>query len=66
VTIKAAELIAELERKGFFRVGGKGSHVKLRSAENITIIVPDHKGRDIPRGLALAILKHAGIDPASV
>jgi predicted RNA binding protein YcfA (HicA-like mRNA interferase family) len=63
---KSAELIAALRRNGFSRVGGKGSHVKLRNANNITIIIPDHKGHDISQGLALAILKHAGIDPESL
>ena len=62
---KPQEIVRTLERNGFVRVSQKGSHVKLRKQDK-TIIVPDHKGKDISFGLGCAILKRAGINPDSV
>jgi predicted RNA binding protein YcfA (HicA-like mRNA interferase family) len=52
-----------LEQNGFINVRQNGSHVKMRDSNGVTIVIPDHKGRDISYGLACAILKQAGIDP---
>ena len=60
--LQANELIHLLETHGFERVGQKGSHVKMRSQDGVTIIVPVHAGRNIKPGLLLAILNKAGID----
>ena len=38
----------------------------MRNDEGDVIIVPIHQGRDMKRGLVLAILKQAGIDPNSI
>ncbi|GHS87219.1 hypothetical protein AGMMS49957_06710 [Synergistales bacterium] len=58
---KSAELIRLLERHGFTQIDQTGSHVKMRNGDNITVVVPMHKGRDIGRGLTTAILRQAGI-----
>jgi predicted RNA binding protein YcfA (HicA-like mRNA interferase family) len=63
---KSVELIRLLEKYGFYKVSQRGSHVKMRNSNMITIVIPDHKGRDIPYSLACAILKRAGIDPDSL
>ena len=60
--LQANELIRLLETHGFERVGQKGSHVKMRSPDGVTVIVPVHAGRNIKPGLLLAILNKAGID----
>lgn len=60
--ITADELINLLKRNGFVKIGQKGSHVKMRSPENITIIIPNHSGKNIKPGLLLSILNRAGID----
>ena len=64
---KPLELIRLLEEHGFRRIDQTGSHVKMhREDENITVIVPNHKGKDVHPGLANAILRQAGIDAASM
>lgn len=62
----ADELINLLKFHGFVKVGQKGSHVKMRSPENVTIIIPAHSGRNIKPGLLLSILNRAGIDVNSI
>jgi predicted RNA binding protein YcfA (HicA-like mRNA interferase family) len=60
---KAHELIKILEENGFTRISQKGSHIKMQNENNVTIVVPIHKGKDISYGLGLAILKQANIKP---
>lgn len=62
----ADELISLLKRHGFVKIGQKGSHVKMRSPENVTVIVPLHSGRNIKSGLLLSILNRAGINVDSI
>ena len=62
----ADELINLLRLHGFVKIGQKGSHVKMRSSENVTIIIPSHSGRNIKPGLLLSILNRAGIDVNSI
>lgn len=64
---KPAELIRLLEERGFRQIDQTGSHVKMHNEnENITVIVPNHKGKDVHPGLANAMLRQAGIDAASL
>ena len=60
--IDAYELVKLLESHGFMRVKQKDSHLKLRSSDGTTIIVPVHSGKSIKPGLLLSILNKAGID----
>jgi predicted RNA binding protein YcfA (HicA-like mRNA interferase family) len=59
---KPIALIRLLEKNGFQQVDQSGSHVKMRNLDNVTVIVPFHKGKDIGTGLSNAILRQAGID----
>jgi predicted RNA binding protein YcfA (HicA-like mRNA interferase family) len=55
------DVLRELERAGFVRVGQRGSHVKLRDAQGRTVIVA-HPTKDIPRGTLRSIERQAGIE----
>ena len=51
-----------LEQYGFQLVSQKGSHRKWRNFERkLQVIVPDHKGRDLPLGTLRNILVNANI-----
>ena len=52
-------MVRALERAGFVSVGRRGSHVKLRSAEGGTVIVPLHP--QLARGALASILRQAGM-----
>ena len=60
--LKADELIKILERNGFIKAGQKVSHIKMRSFNGITVIVPVHSGKNIKPGILLSILNKSGID----
>ena len=64
--LTADETIKLLSACGFTVVSQKGSHIKMRSAEGIVIIIPNHAGHTIKPGLLKAILRQAGIDEKSV
>jgi len=60
--IRAAELVRFLKARGFVHDRQRGGHVILRNpATGQTVSVPVHTGCDIGRGLALQILKQAGL-----
>lgn len=60
--IKAEKLIKVLKKKGFVlsRVAGS-HHVFVRYEDKLTVVVPSHKGRDLGKGITLAVLKDAQI-----
>ena len=53
------EVVSSLAKAGFDQVAQRGSHVKLRSADGRTVIVPDH--REIARGTMRSILRQSGL-----
>ena len=59
--LKPDELIRLLEQHGFIKISQEGSHVKMRNQEGTTIIIPVHQGKDLKKGLTVAILRRAGI-----
>ena len=60
----AAELERILARHGFGLVSQRGSHRKWRHPErHLQVVVPLHKGRPIPIGTLLHILKGAEVPP---
>ena len=61
-TFKASEIIKLLEHNGFIKIGQKGSHIKMRSLDGTTIVIPSHSGKNLKTGLLLSILNKAGID----
>lgn len=58
----AKQIETILKRYGFRLVSQKGSHRKWRNDErNLQVIVPYHKGRDLPLGTLRNILVNADI-----
>jgi predicted RNA binding protein YcfA (HicA-like mRNA interferase family) len=55
------ELIAVLEKIGFFIVRQKGSHVRLKHEDNRIISVPVHAQKTLGKGLLLKILRDADL-----
>ena len=56
----ARELLAFLRSRGYAEIRQTGSHVILKNPEGKTLVVPVHRGKDLPKGLLLRILKDAG------
>ncbi len=56
-----SNFIKFFKKLGFTQSRQVGSHVVLVK-ENITIVIPLHKGKDLGRGLISAILKESNID----
>jgi len=60
--ITARELVHFLKAQGFVEDRQVGSHLTLWSAAlKISVTVPMHTGCDLGRGLAMKILKDAGL-----
>lgn len=58
--LKSNELLSILFKNGFQPRRRKGSHLILYK-ENCMVVIPIHKGRDIPRGTLENIIKQAGL-----
>lgn len=62
MSITCTEIIKLLESNGWFFVRQKGSHkIFKKEGERLTIVVPDHGNKDLPKGTAMSILKAAGL-----
>jgi predicted RNA binding protein YcfA (HicA-like mRNA interferase family) len=60
--VTASEVIRVLEQKGFVFRRSKGSHRVYRHPDSgRRAIVPFHRGKNIPPGTLLNILREAGI-----
>jgi len=57
---RARDIIKKLKKSGFEEVGQRGSHKKLRRGKTV-LIVPDHGGKDLGRGLIKEIEKQSGV-----
>jgi len=57
--VSGKKAVRALEKFGFTRISQKGSHVKLRSEDGRTVIVPLH--RELARGTLASILRQAGL-----
>lgn len=58
----ARTLEALLRQHGFAFVSQRGSHRKLRHPQNkVQVVVPEHRGRDLPTGTLRTILTEANI-----
>ncbi|MFB2936643.1 type II toxin-antitoxin system HicA family toxin [Aerosakkonemataceae cyanobacterium BLCC-F154] len=60
-TVTGEELIAALEKIGFFVVRQKGSHVRMKHEDNRVVSIPVHAGKTIGKGLLLKILRDADL-----
>ncbi|MBE3604491.1 type II toxin-antitoxin system HicA family toxin [bacterium] len=60
--LKAREVVAALERAGFFIHHSTGSHVQLkhRDRPELRITIPYHSG-DLPRGTLRTIIRQADL-----
>jgi predicted RNA binding protein YcfA (HicA-like mRNA interferase family) len=54
------ELLRFLRQRGYKEVRQTGSHLILEHPEKNMLVIPVHRGKDLPRGLFLRILKDAG------
>lgn len=60
--VKARQLIKALKKGKFTLQRIHGSHhIFVRIEDKLTVSVPVHRGRDLGRGITLAILKDAKI-----
>jgi predicted RNA binding protein YcfA (HicA-like mRNA interferase family) len=60
-TLNQKTAIKLLKENGWTQARGGKHQVKMTKPGNRPITLPQHKGRDYPTGLALAILKQAGL-----
>ena len=60
--MKCDELFKKLKKAGWKEVRQKGSHKILRKENNQeTIVLPYHRGKEVPTGTANRIMKQAGL-----
>jgi predicted RNA binding protein YcfA (HicA-like mRNA interferase family) len=60
--VKSEEVISILDRHGFELVSQRGSHQKWRNPDSgKMVIVPHHKGKQLPLGTMRSIIKGSGI-----
>lgn len=51
------DLIRRITRLGFKRVRQKGSHIRFVHPDGRKTTIPDHGGKDVPRGLLAKIIR---------
>lgn len=54
------ELLRFLRQQGYEEVRQTGSHLIMEHPERSPLVIPVHRGKDVPKGLFLRILKDAG------
>jgi len=60
--LKASEIIKILQQHGFILVSQRGSHQKWRNDDTgKQVIVPYHKGKQLPVGTLRSIIEGSGI-----
>ena len=60
--LKATDVLRILERHGFVLISQRGSHQKWRNeSSRKQVIVPYHKGKQLPLGTLNAIIEGSGI-----
>jgi predicted RNA binding protein YcfA (HicA-like mRNA interferase family) len=61
--LKASEVITILKANGFYLISQRGSHHKWRhSNSGKQVIIPYHKGKQLPLGTLNSIIQGSGID----
>ncbi len=61
VQISGKDLCKILEKLGFEKIHGKGSHVRFKHPDGRRTVVPIHGNEDLGKGLLLEILKQIRI-----
>lgn len=59
--VKAEIVIKVLEESGFSIVRQKGSHIILKDGDGRSVVIPDHPGEELGRGILRAIIRQAGL-----
>jgi predicted RNA binding protein YcfA (HicA-like mRNA interferase family) len=60
--LKAAEVVNILQHHGFVLISQRGSHQKWRNhVTGKQVIVPIHKGKELPLGTLMSIIDGSGI-----
>ena len=59
--VRAEKAIKVLEESGFSFARQKGSHIILKHPDGRSIIIPDHQGEELGRGILRAIIRQAGL-----
>ncbi|MDG6250175.1 type II toxin-antitoxin system HicA family toxin [Methanocalculus sp.] len=59
--VKAGRVIKLLEETGFSCVRQKGSHIIMNHPDGRTIVIPDHQGEELGRGILRSIIRQAGL-----
>ncbi|MCU0444797.1 MAG: type II toxin-antitoxin system HicA family toxin [Microscillaceae bacterium] len=60
--MKCSELIRKLEQDGWYSIRQKGSHIMMiHPTKQGQLTVPNHGSKEVPKGLAIRIMKDAGI-----
>jgi predicted RNA binding protein YcfA (HicA-like mRNA interferase family) len=63
--MKYGELMQLLEKDGWVMVRKSGSHIiMIHSVKAGRIIIPFHSGKEVKKGLLIAIIKQTGIKTA--
>lgn len=61
-TLTAVEILRALRSAGWYEVRQRGSHVIMRHDERDNdVIVPYHRGKDIPTGTLHSIIRQTGM-----
>ncbi|MCY7349357.1 MAG: type II toxin-antitoxin system HicA family toxin [Cytophagaceae bacterium] len=61
--MKSSELIRRLKRDGWYTIRQTGSHLMMEHALKLgQLVVPNHGSQEVGKGLALKILKDAGLN----
>ncbi|MBS3155505.1 type II toxin-antitoxin system HicA family toxin [Candidatus Woesearchaeota archaeon] len=61
VTVSGKELCKILEKMGFEKIYGKGSHVRFKHPDGRRTVVPVHANEDLGKGLLREILKQVNL-----
>ncbi|MBS3075977.1 type II toxin-antitoxin system HicA family toxin [Candidatus Pacearchaeota archaeon] len=61
ITISGKEMCKLLERLGFEKVYGKGSHVRFKHPDGRKTVVPVHANEDLGKGLLREILNQINL-----
>ena len=61
ITISGKEMCKLLEKLGFEKIYGKGSHVRFKHPDGRRTVVPVHGNEDLGKGLLMEILRQIKI-----
>ena len=61
ITVSCKELCKILEKLGFEKIYGKGSHVRFKHSDGRATVVPVHGNEDLGKGLLREILRQINV-----